>query len=310
MSLHAVDVVIVNWNSLLLTEAAVASIERSERAVHRIASITIVDNDSTPPLHQEDFGRRATVLANDANHGFGRASNQGAARGSADFILFLNPDVALGAETLDHAVGALADDSTLGVVSVALTDATGKVNRSCCRRPTLGSLAAHTTGVDRVARCGKLGYRMRDWDHDEDRDVDHVMAAFYLVRRSVFEAVQGFDMRFFMYLEDLDLSLRIRDAGHRIRFLAHATAFHEGGGTSKQVKATRLFYALRSRVQFVVKHHGIVPAALIASLSLLVEAPLRLGSALIARSSDDARNVLRAYRALLFRSGSNDRIDT
>ena len=72
------------------------------------------------------------------------------------------------------------------------------------------------------------------------------MGAFFLVRRQVFDEVGGFDERFFVYLEDLDFSLRAREAGWRTHYLASARAYHKGGGTSEQVKAERAWVAIDS----------------------------------------------------------------
>ena len=75
---------------------------------------------------------------------------------------------------------------------------------------------------------------MTEWPHTESRDVEHVIGAFYLVRRSVFEALGGFDERFFVYLEDLELSRRILHAGYRIRYVSGASALHVGGGLPRR----------------------------------------------------------------------------
>lgn len=101
---------------------------------------------------------------------------------------------------------------------------------------------------------------MQDFDHCSSREVDHVIGAFFLVRRSVFEQLKGFDERYFVYLEDLDFSLRARKAGWKTYYLADATAYHKGGGTSEQVKAHRLFYSLRSRMIYGFRHFNLSAA--------------------------------------------------
>jgi hypothetical protein len=95
---------------------------------------------------------------------------------------------------------------------------------------------------------------MTTWDHRESRAVDHVMGAFYLIRRRLFESLKGFDERFFVYLEDLDLSYRAYQAGWHSFYLAEIKAYHKGGGTSEQIKSVRLFYSLRSRILYGFKH--------------------------------------------------------
>ena len=80
---------------------------------------------------------------------------------------------------------------------------------------------------------------MTEWDHAASRRVDHVIGAFYLIRREVFEKLGGFDGRFFLYLEDLDLSCRVCGHGRHIMYLADARAYHKGGGVSEQAKAAQ-----------------------------------------------------------------------
>ncbi len=140
---------------------------------------------------------------------------------------------------------------------------------------------------------------MVEWTHDATRYVDHVIGAFYLIRRDVFERLGGFDERFFMYLEDLDLSLRVLAAGGKCLFAADATAHHAGGGTTRNIKATRLFYSVRSRLQFATKHFGVVSAALVWFASLTVEPLLRSVSAVLRGSKDELSEVWGGYAQLL-----------
>jgi hypothetical protein len=127
----------------------------------------------------------------------------------------------------------------------------------------------HAVGLDRL--FPQLGHFMTEWGHNETREVDQVIGAFFLVRRSVFEALQGFDEQFFVYYEEVDFSRRAREAGWRSIYLANAQAFHAGGGTSNQVKATRLFYISRSRLLYAFKHFSLIGACLVLLTTLLLE---------------------------------------
>jgi GT2 family glycosyltransferase len=143
------------------------------------------------------------------------------------------------------------------------------------------------------------GHFMDDWDHGTTRRVDHVMGAFYLIRRSVFQEVNGFDERFFVYLEDLDLSLRTRRAGWEIVFLASARVYHRSGGTSEQVKAMRLFYALHSRIRYGYKHFAWWTATSLALGTLFLEPAARVARAIALRSPCQIGETLRGYGLLL-----------
>ena len=136
---------------------------------------------------------------------------------------------------------------------------------------------------------------MTDWTHLESRVVDQVPGSFFLVRRAVFDHLHGFDERFFMYFEDLDLAYRARKSGWVNYYLSNVRAFHHGGGTTDQVKALRLFYVLRSRLYYAAKHFGYSHALWIMIISLTVEVWVRLGWSLIRFSARNFLETLQAY---------------
>jgi GT2 family glycosyltransferase len=125
-----------------------------------------------------------------------------------------------------------------------------------------------------------------------------VMGAFYLIRGSLFRQLGGFDERFFVYLEDLDLSLRVHWVGSRIHYLADTRAFHKGGGSSEQVKARRLFYFLRSRILYGFKHFHWLTSILLMVGTLILEPWSRLALAAARRSPSAARETLGGFAAL------------
>ena len=80
-----------------------------------------------------------------------------------------------------------------------------------------------------------------------NKEVDQVMGAFFLIRSNLYKECLGFDERFFVYYEEVDLSKRVNSLGFKSMFFAESNAYHIGGGVSQQVKAKRLFYSLRSK---------------------------------------------------------------
>lgn len=110
--------------------------------------------------------------------------------------------------------------------------------------------------------------------------------------------VYGFDEKFFVYFEEVDLSLRAKNLGYSSFFLADATAFHKGGGCSNQVKALRLFYSLRSRIRYAHKHYSLVGFVILIFLTFL-EFFFRLSRGILRLSFSDVRNVFSAYTQLL-----------
>ncbi|KTG16321.1 MULTISPECIES: glycosyltransferase family 2 protein [unclassified Guyparkeria] len=298
----SIDIVIVNWNSGDQLRNCLKSLSRFVGTLS--VRVVVVDNASTdgsadPLPHVSD--RPVTLIRNEMNVGFGRACNQGAMASEGDLILFLNPDAEVFDGTLERVADEMlaSENGRIGILGVQLMNPDGKVERSCSRAPTLGRLAAQAIGLTKLPGLRGTGMKMLDWDHQSSRDVEQVIGAFFVVRRSVFDALDGFDERFFVYFEEVDLSYRARLAGWRVRYLAEARAFHAGGGTSGQIKARRLYYSLRSRLLYGFKHFPAGRAWLLVGVTLFVE-PLSRSVFCLARGDvGGVANTMGGYRLLL-----------
>ena len=297
------DVIVVNWNANDMLVDCVMSVLQSQNVGEWLSRIVVVDNASTDTSLQQLEAlcdARVHIIKNERNLGFGRACNLGSRLGNSELILFLNPDVVLEPNALTKAIQVMCHgDDNIGVCGIKLITRIGEIARTCARKPTAWNMTAYALGFGRKTSGGIKTYMMSEWDHCESMFVHHVIGAFYLIRRSVFEGLGGFDERFFMYLEDLDLSTRIADAGLKCRYVGEVRAIHEGGGTSKQIQGRRLFYAIRSRLQYANKHFGIGGAFLVSVSSAVIEPPLRLIVLLLRRDVFGVRNALEAYGLVL-----------
>jgi hypothetical protein len=274
------DIITVNWNSKAQLEACLDAVAASSKSAFRLGTYFVVDNASSDQSLEaaKHSDLPIQIIHNSENLGFGAACNQAFARTQADMVLLLNPDTRIAPDSLDQAVACLLqpERSSTGILGIQLADDAGQVNRSCARFPGARHLFAQLTGLDQVAPRLFPGIFRREWDHRDSREVDHVMGSFYLVRRALLERLQGFDERFFMYLEDLDFSLRAAQAGWGSFYLAEARALHHFGGASQQIKAIRLYYYLASRVRYANKHLGRPSAWLHLAATMLVEPVARI----------------------------------
>ncbi|HEY8381976.1 MAG TPA: glycosyltransferase family 2 protein [Microvirga sp.] len=296
----AIDVVITNWNSGDLLRGCIEALQASTAAA--ALRVIVVDNASSDDsLSGLSDGLRLEVLRNPVNLGFGAACNQGAARGEAPLILFLNPDTRVAPETLERAIARMSDpaSSGIGVLGVRLTDERGETQRTCARAPSLGRLIGQNVGLERIAPGLVAPHFMVEWDHCDTRPVDQVMGAFLLIRRPLFQAIGGFDERYFVYYEDVDLCLSARRAGADVVHFAEASAWHKGGGTTDQVKDRRLFYILQSQVLYADKWFGRAAALLVLASALGLHVPLRALRSLAALSPRGAREALGGGTLLL-----------
>ncbi len=294
------DIVVVNWNAGSKLLECLDSIRHSNIDTSvRLAKCVVVDNASTDSSVDliRDLDLPLELILNTENKGFGFASNQGAKCVSSKYILFLNPDVRLFPDSLAKSVSFMESDNDvqIGILGIQMIDQKGAIHRNVARFPSPASLFYQMLGIDRLLPRQFPPHFMTDWTHLESRVVDQVPGSFFLVRRAVFDHLHGFDERFFMYFEDLDLAYRARKSGCVNYYLSNVRAFHHGGGTTDQVKALRLFYVLRSRLYYAAKHFGYSHALWIMIISLTVEVWVRLGWSLIRFSARNFLETLQAY---------------
>lgn len=297
--ISTLDIIIVNWNAGPQLRAGLESIAAADRAGFRLGRVVIVDNASTDGSAEGlgDIDLPLLLIRNAENRGFGTAANQGAAGSAANYLLFFNPDARVYPDTLRRSVAfmeAPAHTST-GILGVQLTGDGGHVSRTCARFPAPRHFFAQMLGLNYLLPRRFPIALMTDWDHSESRPVDHVMGSYFFVRRALFAQLGGFDERFFMYLEDLDFSLRAHRAGWASFYLADVQAYHRGGGVSQQVKARRLFYSLRSRILYGYKHFGRRTAAGLMLGTLCLEPFARVALGIAHRSGRDIIETLHGY---------------
>lgn len=217
--MSAVDVVVVAYRSEDHIEQCLASV----RQIADVGDVIVIDNN----IH---------------NRGFGAGQNEGVRRAGHDLVLLLNPDARVVPAAIARGIALLDADASIAAVQGAIVnEATGELERS--QGVALGPLhlLGRAFGLRRLLALGAVRNLVRRVpslaDHVERApqravDVDSLAATALLVRRSAFEAVGGFDERYFLYGEDIDLCRRLRDHGWRLVALPDAWAMHVSGASS------------------------------------------------------------------------------
>jgi len=129
--------------------------------------------------------------------------------------------------------------------------------------------------------------------------VDQVIGAFFLVRRSLYDLIGGFDERCFVYFEEVDFALRAKRKGYSSYYLSDVKLYHKGGGSSEKVKGKRLFYSLRSRIQYGFKHFSLLEALALLVLTLTLELVARIAQAIFSLSKSRFNETIRGYSQLI-----------
>ena len=274
------DVVIVSYRSRELLQRCLSSL-RAHQPMGG-ARIFVVDNasdDGTIEMIQSGYPE-VELYASDQNLGFSAATNLGARRGTAPYLLALNPDTELTAGALDTALAAIESDPEVAVVGPRLVRPDGTMDHAARRSfPTPISALGHFSGIGRRPRAPAALSAYRAPDVERGR-VDAVNGAFMLIRRSAFEEVGGFDERYWMYMEDLDLSYRLAQAGWVSWYEPGATVHHLKGGTTAGGRSPRLEWAFhRGMLRFYRDHYApdrnrLTNAAVHAGIALKLAASL------------------------------------
>jgi N-acetylglucosaminyl-diphospho-decaprenol L-rhamnosyltransferase len=304
--LRNIDVIIVNWNSGDDLGHCLQSLAADPEVALIVARTIVVDNGSTDG---SDSCASPYALLDRAgrNLGFAAAANRGAAHGTAPYLLFLNPDTLVRPGALAAGLDAFArpDAPAIGIVGLRLVDQTGRTTRTCSTFPVPLAFCARAVGLDLMPGFAMFSPFMRAWSHDQSAVVDQVMGACFLMPRALFERLGGFDERFFLYYEDVDLAWRARELGWRSWYEIGGTVAHRGGGSSRQIPARRLAYSLSSRLRFARKHFSSAGWLLILSVTFLIEPWSRLVGAFWRSGPSGAFAVIGGY-ALLFRPPRSD----
>lgn len=297
-----VSVVVVAYRAPELVRSCVQSVLEQTRQAE--IEVLVVDNDAgpgdPPDHHLLDAGCR--VLLPGGNVGFARAVNLAAAAARGRYLLLLNPDTIVVDGAVDRLVAFADRHPGHGLYGGRTVDVHGQLDpRSCWGFPTLWSTFCFATGLTSAAKGNPVldPESLGRWQRDTVREVDVVTGCLCLVPITTWHELGGFDERFFVYGEDVDLSLRARAAGLRPLLCPDATIVHEVGASS--TRADKLVLLHRGKVSLFRKHWSPRRADLAVQL-------LRAGVAVRALAGRDQGWRELHHRRDEWRSGHADRV--
>ena len=272
-------IVIINWNSRDYLAKCLESI-RQQRLSHD-AEVVVVDGasfDGSEALVQDKFPEVHFIQSPD-NIGYGRCCNLGARSARGEFLLILNPDTELKPGAVGAMMAALKSQSKIGLVGARLIDSDGTFQSSSTHPlPGIFNTVFDCAFIRRLA--WQLSGRSR---RRSPFTVNAVSGACMMVRTSLFKKIGGFNPRFFMYGEDVDLCQRVRGSGHEVYHVPMAEVVHYGGVSSANRGSGFSQVMIREAVDVFMRiHHG--PTAAFCCRCLMAgSALIRLTAALVAR---------------------------
>jgi N-acetylglucosaminyl-diphospho-decaprenol L-rhamnosyltransferase len=248
-----ISVIIVSANSASWLRPCLTTLfARAGKVDLDVVVVAAGCTDETVALVESEFPRARTISCD--NLGFAHANNCGLRTVDADWVLFLNPDTEILDGTLADLVERLDSDPTVGLVGVRQVTSDGRLIRTIRRFPNASRTFFEALGSEHLPfRASWLGERELDLGvYERDVACDWTSGSFMLVRREALQSAGFLDERFFLYCEETDLCLRIKQAGWEIRHVPYLTILHhaEKAGWNPRLDAQAAF----AKRQYFWKH--------------------------------------------------------
>lgn len=214
-SVLTASVIIVNYNGRCHLPRCLDSLLSDGITNVEIIVVDNASSDGSDDLVAHDYPQVRLIRSRE-NLGFGGANNLAASQAQGRYLAFLNPDTVVTTGWLDALITALEEQPQAGLATsqILLLDQPGRVNA-----------AGNEMHLSGLTLCRGLGDAAGCWQQG-DR-VTAVSGAAFVMRRSLFAELNGFDADYFMYFEDTDLSLRARLLGYDCRYVPGSVVYHE-----------------------------------------------------------------------------------
>ncbi len=240
------SIITVNYNSGYALARMLDSFMDVRRAD---LEMIVIDNASSDDSLERigDYSSEIKLIKNAGNVGFGAAVNQGFSVGRGKFFLLLNPDAVLRDGSITELERFLEKHDGAGIAGGRVLEDDGTLQLACRR-----GIPTPWVAFCRLARLGRFfpgsrlfaRYNMTYLDEREVNEVDAVSGSFMMLKREVVEELGGFDERFFLYAEDIDICYRAKQAGWKVYYTPDAVIVHSKGvsASSNPRLATYEFY--------------------------------------------------------------------
>lgn len=224
--------VIVNYQSRKYLKKNLLSIFKRVQNVEY--EIVIVNNDEkrlrkfienkAKTIDDIDL-RRIKVVEINKNVGFAGGCNAGVKKTQGEILCFLNPDTEIVSENISEIVSEFKKNDKVGIIGPKIIEKSGKIQKWIAGKElNLKKILKNNLGIIEDKKI---------WLSEKKQKVAWVTGAVLFARRNLFEKINGFDEKFFMYFEDIDLCKRIGESGFEILFFPTFTVQHLGGGSVK-----------------------------------------------------------------------------
>ena len=220
--------------------------------------VIVVDNNSADGLAHSFMSNhpQVTFILQDINGGFSQACNRGARDAQGDWLLFLNPDSILRPDTLEPLIQKVTQEPSWKLIGIKQLNDHGKDTQPHGLFLKWWNVWPSIRILQQLLNLSKSKHR---WSKDSISYPDWISGAFVLIRKKDLEELGGWDERFWMYYEDMDLSKRAADKGWLRVMYNELVCTHSHGGSSRinpEVKAITKTEVILSAIKYLKKYNS------------------------------------------------------
>jgi len=233
MTMPKISVIIVSYNGKTLLDKCLESLFKVN---YDNFEVILVDNNSTDETI--DFITKnypsVILIKLDSNKGFAEPNNIGAKIAKGEHLLFLNNDTIVTPTFISELVKVIENDTKVAICQSLLLKLDGSVDSSGDFIDTLGIVYNSKTKTNEI------------------REISSARGASMLVRSSIFKKLDGFDEKFFVSFEDVDLGWRTWILGYRVFLVPKSIVYHLGGTTIKKIKSDIAFHGFKNQLSMKI----------------------------------------------------------
>lgn len=249
-----VSVIIINYNTLELTENTINSVlEKTQCIEYEIILVDNMSTDGSIEYFEEKYKEKITFLRNKENLGFGRANNKGIEIAKGKYIFLLNSDTLLINNAIKILFEYMERNLNVGVCGGNLYDIELSPVHSFKKEliTLINEFDFFKNKIARVVLKKRLDFNYKDIP----LEVGYITGADMFIRKKVLEQSGSFDDDFFMYFEETELTYRIKKLGYKVMSVPEAKIIHLEGKSSI-FKEKKIKMSFESKYKYFYKTQG------------------------------------------------------
>jgi GT2 family glycosyltransferase len=278
------SIVIVNYRVRFFLEQCLHAVGLAISDIE--AEVIVVDNHSADGSleYLQPLFPWVQFISLSENLGFAKANNIGLHHASGSLVLFLNPDTLVSKQAITASIAVFESNTDVGALGIKMYDGSGRFLKESKRGfPSALTSFFKLAGLTHLFPHSSLfaRYYLGHISHEENATVEVLAGAYMMLRQSLLQKIGGFDERFFMYAEDVDLSYRVLKAGMKNFYLAQSFIIHFKGESTRKGTLNYINIFYKAMVLYVDKHYAGTKAFFFRSIlkvGIFFRAMLDMGS--------------------------------